>query len=82
LFAAAVGSGSRGRLALVGLGSATCLAAALGQGWLVLAAWLVVMVSVLGFTGWIALPHLTGRPRLEHPDHSAASQVAASRLSP
>lgn len=79
LFAAAIGSGPRGRLALVGLGSATCLAAALGQGWLVLVAWLVVMLSVLGFTGWIALPHLTGRAARSAPVDSQTPVARASR---
>jgi hypothetical protein len=60
LFAAAVGSGPRGRVALVGLSSATCLAAALGQGWMVFAAWLIVLLGVLAYTGWVSRAHLLG----------------------
>jgi hypothetical protein len=81
LFAAAIGSGPRGRLALVGLGSVTCLAAALGQGWLVVAAWLLVMGAVLGFTGWLAVPHLTRRTDGEHVPSSARAQVSSSGAS-
>ncbi|MCU1617574.1 MAG: Alpha,6-mannosyltransferase [Frankiales bacterium] len=62
LFAAAVGSGPRGRLVLVALGSATSLAAALGPGWLVLAAWIVIMLVVLGFTAWVGRAHWPARP--------------------
>jgi hypothetical protein len=80
LFAAAIGSGRRGRIALVGLGSATCLAAALGQGWLVLAAWLGVMGAVLGFTGWLAVPHLTTRLDGQVPVHPADPRSADSQL--
>jgi hypothetical protein len=61
LFAAAIGSGPRGRIVLVGLSSATCLAAALGQGWVVFGAWLVIMLGVLGFTAWIARHQFPGR---------------------
>jgi hypothetical protein len=81
LFAAAIGSGPRGRLALVGLGSVTCLAAALGQGWLVLAAWLAVMGAVLSFTGWLAVPHLRARKDGEHTHSSASPQVSSREAS-
>ena len=54
LFAAAVGSGPRGRLALIGLGSATCLFSAMSPGLLPTLTWLAVTVAVLGFTGFVA----------------------------
>jgi hypothetical protein len=50
LFAAAVGSGPRGRLALVALSSATCVAAALGPGGVVFVAWAGILGAVLWFT--------------------------------
>jgi hypothetical protein len=54
LFAAAAGSGPRGRLALIGLGSVTCLFSAMSPSTLPVVAWLVAMAGVLAFTGWVA----------------------------
>jgi hypothetical protein len=62
LFAVAVGSGLRGRLLLVGLSSAVCLAAAFGGGSVVVVTWVVVTVAVLGFTGWVGRALLSERP--------------------
>lgn len=61
LFAAAVGSGPRGRLALIGLGSATCLFSAMSPGLLPTITWSAVTVAVLGFTGWVARRMITHR---------------------
>jgi hypothetical protein len=54
LFAAAIGSGPRGRLVLIGLSSATCLFSAMDPGVLPTLTWLVVTLSVFGFTGYVA----------------------------
>jgi hypothetical protein len=61
LFAAAVGSGLVGRLALIGLSSAVCLAAAMGSGSVVVVTWVVVTLAVLGFTAWVGQGLLAGR---------------------
>lgn len=61
LFAAAAGSGPRGRLALIGLGSVTCLFSAMSPSGLPVAAWLVAMAGVLAFTGWVARAVITRR---------------------
>jgi hypothetical protein len=77
LFLAAVGSGPRGRMLLVLLSSATCLASALGDGWVVLVLWLSIQVAVLAFSTWTGLDHLRGRrvavrhpPQGGHPWHT------------
>jgi hypothetical protein len=62
LFAAAVGSGPRGRFLLVVLGSASCIAAALADGVWVLVSWLVVLLVVLGLAGWLHRAWLSSRP--------------------
>jgi hypothetical protein len=64
LFAAAVGSGPRGRFLLVVLGSASCIAAALGEGTWVLVSWLVVLLAVMGLAGWL---HRAGLARPSDP---------------
>jgi hypothetical protein len=74
LFAAAVGSGLAGRLVLVGLSSAVCLAAALGGDSIVVVTWVVVVLAVLGITarvGRVLLavgsPGSTGGSAAPHP---------------
>ena len=54
LFAAAAGSGPRGRLALVGLGSVTCLFSAMSPGALPVVAWVATTAGVVLFTVWAA----------------------------
>jgi hypothetical protein len=71
LFAAAVGSGLVGRLVLMGLSSAACLAAAMGSDSVVVVTWVVVSVSVLGFTTWIGRALLAG-PSADHPGRTAS----------
>jgi len=61
LFAAAVGSGARGRFAVVGLSAAACVAAALSTGWVVFAVWLVLLVGILFFWLWTGRDHLARR---------------------
>jgi hypothetical protein len=61
LFAAAVGSGPRGRFALAGLSVASCVAAALSPGWVVFAVWLVLLVGTLWFWLWTGRDHLARR---------------------
>lgn len=61
LFAAAVGSGPRGRLALIGLGSVTCLFSAMSPGLLPTLTWLAVTLTVVGFTGFLAFRMTTRR---------------------
>ena len=61
LFAAALASGARGRMVLVGLSTVTCVAAALGQGWLVFGVWVTVLLIVLGGAGWWAREAFAGR---------------------
>jgi hypothetical protein len=61
LFAAALASGVRGRLVLVGLSTTTCIAAALGQGWPVFGVWLTVLLAVLGGLCWWARAALADR---------------------
>jgi alpha-1,6-mannosyltransferase len=62
LFAAAAGSGPRGRFLLVVLGSVSCIAAALGEGTWVLLSWLVFLLAVLGLSAWLARAWLVSRP--------------------
>jgi hypothetical protein len=75
LFAAAVGSGLVGRLGLVSLSSAVCMAAALGSGSVVVLTWVVVTVAVLGFTGYVGRALLTDRAL-----DSSGGSTAAERL--
>jgi hypothetical protein len=75
LFAAAVGSGLVGRLGLVSLSSAVCMAAALGSGSVVVLTWVVVTVAVLGFTGYAGRALLTDRAL-----DSSGGSTAAERL--
>ncbi len=86
LFAAAIGSGPRGRWALVGLGSTICLFSAMSPDALPASTWIVVTVGVLGFTVWAARatlgdlwPRIAGRPavaaRAETDPHAAIEQI-------
>jgi hypothetical protein len=61
LFCVAVGSGLRGRLVLMGLSSAVCLAAAFGGDAVVVVTWVVVTPAVLGFIGWVGRALLADR---------------------
>jgi hypothetical protein len=70
LFAAALGSGPRGRIALVGLSSTASVAAALGQGWAVFGVWSAVLLAVLGYTAWAARAVLA-RDRADAPPVTA-----------
>jgi hypothetical protein len=63
LFAAAVGSGPRGRFAVAGLSVAACVAAALSEGWVVFAVWLVLLAGTLWFWLWTGRDHLARRTR-------------------
>jgi hypothetical protein len=74
LFAAALASGARGRIVLVGLSTTTCVAAALGQGWVVFGTWLAVLLAVLCGTGWWARKAFA-----DHPSETAA-HPAPTRL--
>lgn len=73
LFAVAVGSRLTGRLVMMGLSSATCLAAAMGSGPLVVLTWGVATVAVLGLTAW------TGRALLAHRSASLAAPQLPAR---
>lgn len=79
LFATAVGSGPRGRYAIVGLSVASCVAAALGEGWVVFAVWLVLFVGTLWFWLWTGRDHLARRSGVEKtlPDPGSATVVPA-----
>jgi hypothetical protein len=79
LFAAAVGSGPRGRYALAGLSVASCVAAALGEGWVVFAVWLVLLAGTLWFWLWTGRDHLARRTGVEKslPDPGRATVVPA-----
>ncbi|MCU1605426.1 MAG: hypothetical protein JWP46_1891 [Modestobacter sp.] len=61
LFAAAVGSGVRGRVVLMGLSCFLCLAAVAGEGTSVLVTWGVVLLAVLGWTAWVGRDLVAGR---------------------
>jgi hypothetical protein len=61
LFAAAVGSGVRGRAVLMGLSCLLCLAASAGEGTGVLVTWAAVLLAVLGWTVWVGRDLLAGR---------------------
>ena len=78
LFAAAVGSGARGRCAVVGLSAASCVAAALGQGWVVFAVWSVLLVGTVSFWLWTGRDHLARRGAVERslPQAEGAGVVA------
>lgn len=65
LFAAAIGSGLAGRVALVALGSALVVASALGTNPLVVTTCLSVLAAVLALSAWLARQLLGERPR--HP---------------
>lgn len=65
LFATAVGSGARGRFAVVGLSVASCVAAALAEGWAVFAVWLALLVATMGFWSWVGRDHLARRSAVE-----------------
>jgi hypothetical protein len=85
LFAVAVGSGVRGRVVVMGLSCVLCLAAAAGDGAGILATWAVVLILVLGWTGWVGRDLLTGRSgdtgeRL--PVATAASRTGAGLPTP
>lgn len=67
LFTAAVGSGRRGRVALVSLSAALALAAALGEA-RGLVAWAVTLLTTLGFTWWITR-RLLGTGKLAEAAH-------------
>lgn len=73
LFAVVVGSGTRGRFAIVGLSTASCIAAALGQGWVVFAVWSLLFVGAAAFWFWLwtrrGLPARRNTPEesLPHP---------------
>ena len=77
LFAAAVGSGARGRFAVVGLSTASCVAAALGQGSVVFAVWSVLLVGTVWFWLWTGRDHLARRSAVEKsgPDTGSATGV-------
>jgi|tagenome__1003787_1003787.scaffolds.fasta_scaffold20990052_7 putative flippase GtrA len=79
LFAAAVGSGRRGRFLLVALSSASCIAAALAQGPVVTASWLAVLLAVLGLTGWLARTWLAKPFESAPPSRRAVTPAAAHR---
>jgi hypothetical protein len=83
LFAAAVGSGGRGRVALMGLSCTLCLAPAAGEGTVVLLTWAVVQLAVLGWTLWAGWDLLAaqsrdsaGRPPRPFPDTRAGAGTA------
>jgi hypothetical protein len=65
LFAAAVGSGPRGRFAVAGLSVAACVGAALSEGWVVFAVWLVLLVGSVWFWVWTGRDHLARRSAVE-----------------
>jgi hypothetical protein len=85
LFAVAIGSGLVGRLVLMGLSSAACLAAAMGSDSVVVVTWVVVMLAVLGFTAWVGHALLANRsagragvrtePLQESPAHETARRL-------
>jgi hypothetical protein len=75
LFAAAVGSGVRGRVVLMGLSCALCLLATGGEGTIVIATWALVLLGVLGWTIWVGRDLITGRSQ----DTAAQPPLAASR---
>jgi hypothetical protein len=77
LFAAAVGSGPRGRFAVAGLSVAACVAAALSEGWAVFGVWLVLLVGTLFFWLWIGRDHLARRSADEKslPDAGSAHVI-------
>jgi hypothetical protein len=75
LFAAAVGSGPRGRFALVGLSVASCVAAALSEGWVVFAVWLVLLAGTLWFWLWTGRDHLARRRADEKLPATGSAQV-------
>jgi alpha-1,6-mannosyltransferase len=77
LFATAVGSGARGRYAVVGLSAASCVAAALGQGWVVFAVWSVLLVGTVWFWLGTGRDHLARRSTVEKslPDTADATVV-------
>jgi alpha-1,6-mannosyltransferase len=62
LFAAAIGSGVRGRAVLMALSCLLCLASAAGEGTGVLVTWAVVLLAVFGWTVWVGRDLLAGRP--------------------
>ena len=68
LFAAAVGSGVRGRVMLMGLSCALCLLATGGDGTSVIITWALVLLAVLGWTIWV------GRELLTNRSHDSAGQ--------
>ncbi|MGZ4645256.1 MAG: polyprenol phosphomannose-dependent alpha 1,6 mannosyltransferase MptB [Blastococcus sp.] len=63
LFAAALGSGIRGRVVLMGLSCALCLAACASDGTGVLITWSVVLFAVVGWCAWVGWDLVTGRSR-------------------
>jgi hypothetical protein len=63
LFAAAVGSGMRGRVVLMGLSCALCLSTAAGEGTGVLVTWALVQVAVVGWSVWAGRDLLDRRSR-------------------
>jgi len=79
LFATAVGSGPRGRFAVVGLSVAACVGAALSEGWAVLGVWLVLLVGTLFFWSWTGRDHLARRRADEKslPDAGSAHVIPA-----
>jgi len=78
LFAAAVGSGPRGRFAVVGLSVAACVAAALSEGWIVFAVWLALLVGTLWFWVWTGRDHLARR----HAYEKSLPEAGSARVIP
>jgi hypothetical protein len=62
LFAAAVGSGVRGRVVLMGLSCALGLAVAGGEGTMLIVTLAVVLLAVLGWTTWVGRDLVAERP--------------------
>ena len=73
LFAVAVGSGLAGRVVVMGLSSAACLAAAMGSDTIVVVTWVVITLAILGFTGWVGRALLADRSadQQQEDDHLA-----------
>jgi alpha-1,6-mannosyltransferase len=84
LFAAAVGSGIRGRAVLMSLSCALCLAAAAAEGTGVLITWAVVLLGLVGWTVWVGRDLLAQRPgdSAGRPAAPSAEPRAASGLRP
>ncbi|HEV7212029.1 MAG TPA: polyprenol phosphomannose-dependent alpha 1,6 mannosyltransferase MptB [Blastococcus sp.] len=84
LFAAALGSGIRGRVLLMVLSCALCVAACASDGTVVLVTWTVVLFAVVGWTVWVARglvtgrSLVTGRPAVASARSRAAAQMRAS----